>query len=113
MAADNIINHAAVHEGSAPGANTDILSSDITPNYGVSCLRITTQVTTASVMNIMVKKTGNTTQTCALNNNIALLAGALNAFTFGCVSGQDYNFQVETDGQIDILQVDEILGGVI
>ena len=108
MAADNIINHAAVHEGSAPGANTDILSSDITPNYGVSCLRITTQVTTASVMNVMVKKTGNTTQTCALNNNIAL-----NAFTFGCVSGQDYNFQVETDGQIDILQVDEVLGGVI
>ena len=113
MAADNIINHAAIHEGSAPGANTDILGSDITPSYGVSCFRVTVQVTTASVLNVMIKKTGDTTQTCALNNNIAILAGTLNTFVFGCVSGQTYNFQVETDGQIDVLQMDEILGGVI
>ena len=113
MAADNIISHAAIHEGSAPGANTDILGSDITPNYGVSCFRITVQVTAASILNVMVKKTGNTTQTCALNNNIPILAGTINTFTFGCVAGQDYNFLVETDGQIDILQVDEVLGGVI
>jgi hypothetical protein len=113
MAADNIISHAAIHEGSAPGANTDILGSDVTPKFGVSCFRVTVQVTAASVLNVMVKKTGNTTQTCALNNNIALVAGSLNTFSFGCVSGQTYNFQVEVNGQIDVLQLDEILGGVI
>ena len=107
-----VINRAAIHEGSAPGANTDIISSDITPAQAAA-FRITVQLTTASVLNAMIKKTGNTTQTCALNNNIALLGGSLNTFTFGVVPGQDYNFQVETDGQIDILQVDEIQGGVI
>ena len=110
--ATGVINRASIHEGSAPGANTDILGTDITPE-NAAAFRITTQVTAASVMNVMVKKSGNTTQTCALNNNIALLAGSLYTFSFGVVPSQTYNFQVETDGQIDILQVDEILGGVI
>jgi hypothetical protein len=110
--ATGIINRVAIHEGSAPGANTDILASALTPSKAAA-YRFTIQLTVSSIFNVMIGKTGNTTQTCALNDNGALTAGALYTFTMGVDSDQTYNFQVETDGQIDILQVDEVTGGVI
>lgn len=110
--ATGVINRVAIHEGSAPGANSDILASALVPSKAAA-YRITVQLSVGSIFNVMVGKTGNTTQTCALNSNTALTAGATYTFSMGVDSDQTYNFQVETDGQIDLLQVDEVTGGVI
>ena len=107
-----VINRVAIHEGSAPGANSDILASALVPSKAAA-YRITVQLAVGSIFNVMVGKTGNTTIACALNSNTALTAGATYTFSMGVDSDQTYNFQVETDGQIDLLQVDEVTGGVI
>lgn len=102
------------HEGfniAAPGANANILSSSITPNYGCA-LRVTVCLATTSVFNVTMTQ-GSTTFTCGLNSSVALVSGDLYTFSFGGNTDTAYNFQVETDGIIRILQVDEVSSGVI
>lgn len=96
---------------SAPGANTNILSTGITPQYGAA-FRITVALTAASVFNVEAVSSG-TTHVWGLNSSVALNAADLFTFTFGVNPDVVYNFQVETNGVIEFLQVDEISGGVI
>jgi len=96
---------------SAPGANTDILATALTPRYGAA-FRVTVVLATASVFNATVTKSG-TTFTCGLNQSVALNAGDLYTFTFGVSKSNAYNFRVETNGVINVLQVDEVDTGVI
>lgn len=118
---------ATVWRGSAPGANTDILASDFKVGYTASAIRITVQLATSSVLNLMVSD-GTNTEALALNGNTALTAAALHTFVVGArrtdtgvgrvdKSSSDtelsYNFQVETDSVITYLVVDEIQGAVV
>jgi hypothetical protein len=95
----------------APGANSDILTTSLTPIYGAA-FRITVCLATASVFNVTITRSG-TTYTAGLNSSVALNAGDLYTFVFGVSTSNAYNFQVETNGVIRILQVDEVSSGVI
>lgn len=96
---------------SAPGANTNILSTSLTPAYG-GAFRVTVCLATSSVFNVTITRSG-TTKTCGLNASTALNAGDLYTFSFGVSTGNTYNFQVETNSIINILQIDEVSSGVI
>lgn len=88
---------------SAPGANTNILSTGLTPAYS-GTLHISVCLATASVLNI-TESDGTTTFTIGLNASVALNAGDGYTFSWGCIRNRTYNFQVETDGVIRKLQV--------
>lgn len=114
--AETIIGHKRGYNISAPGANTNIFSTGITPVYPVGALRVTVCLATASVFNLRVINTpagGSTAFTIGLNASSALNAGDLYTFTFGCNNDLTYNFQVETDGIINVLQVEEIPVGAL
>ena len=109
-----LITHAAAFNVSAPGVNTDILSSDVTVKEGCA-LKVTVALTTGSVFNVVCSD-GTTEHTWGLNASTALNAGDLYTFTFGMApfetnSASDnallVNFQVETDGVIELLIVQE------
>ena len=96
---------------SAPGANTDILSTAITPvTYGA--FRITVTLATASVFNYTETRSG-TTFTHGINSSVALNSGDAYIFNVDVSSLSAYNFQVETNGVIRQLKVSEIPSAVI
>ena len=106
---------------SAPGANTDIISGGIKFSPQAAVCRVTVALTTSSVFNVECTD-GSTTHVWGLNESGALNAGDLYTFTFavranatGLDGGSDltYNFQVETDGVIECLFVEEVVGPVI
>lgn len=105
---------AFVYEGSAPGANTNILASNITPTTPskATAYRITVVLETASVFNVRVTD-GTTANTWGLNASAALTASDLYTFTIGVHPTLQYNFQVETDGVIGLLLVEEVDGGAL
>ena len=119
---------ATVWRGSAPGANTNILTDNFKVGFTASAIRISVQLAASSVLNLMASD-GTNTEALALNDNAALTAGALHTFTVGArrtttgLSKQEhletpgtelsYNFQVETDGVITYLVVDEVQGAVL
>ena len=94
----------------APGANTNILTTSLTPRMD-GVMRLTIVLATASVFNVTITN-GSTTYTCGLNASTSLNAGDLYFFSFGVSSLNTYNFQVETNGVINILQVEECYMGV-
>lgn len=94
----------------APGPNTNILTTAITPRMD-GVMRLTIVLATASVFNVTITNSG-TTFTCGLNSSTSLNAGDLYFFSFGMNSANTYNFQVETNGIINILQVEECYVGV-
>lgn len=104
---------------SAPGVNTNILATGLTPIYpksiGVgneaSVFRVTVVLATGSVFNYTVTN-GTTAFTVGLNASAALNAGDEYVFDIPVHSTYTYNFQVETDGVIRILWVQEIVGNV-
>lgn len=103
----------------APGANTNMLSSNVTiETPGSAALRVTVSLTTASVFNLRVTD-GTTAYDIGLNGSVALTAGDLYSFTFSALKANsagvalEYNFRVETDGVVRFLCVEEITGGVI
>lgn len=118
---------ATVWRGSAPGADMNILASNIKVGHTASAMRITVQLATSSVFNVMVTD-GTNTEALAMNDNAALTAAATYTFTIGArrtITGAakvdatssdtelSYNFQVETDSVITYLVVDEVQGAVV
>lgn len=103
---------ATVFNQAAPGADTNILSTALTPYETASTMRVTVVLAATSVLNYTVTS-GATTFTCGLNGSVALNSGDVYSFTFACRSAYTYNFQVETDGVIRQLLVEEIVGGVV
>ena len=91
---------------SAPGANTNILSTSLTPSMG-GYFQIFVVLATTSVFNMTVTRSG-TTYTVGLNKSTALVSGDGYTFTVPVSTGNAYNFQVETDSIIRILQVNEV-----
>lgn len=100
----------------APGANTNIITTSITPTVGCA-LRFTISVATASVFNITYLKTGGTEREGGLQLSAALQAGDFYTFEIGACpetipnSGSrvsvSYNCRVETDGIIRYLLIEE------
>ena len=105
------IPRADIFNQAAPGADTNILTTAITPQY-FGALRITIVLATASVVNYTEARSG-TTFTCGLNSSVALNAGDAYTFVFDCSPSSTYNFQVETNGIIRLLKVSEIPAAVI
>ena len=107
------------YAGTAPGANTNIFTTGLKVSEGCAALRVTVCLTTASVFNIYTDSDGGTDYTCGLNSSSALQAGDVYTFTFGALAYDaagnrlSYNFQVETDGVIRFLIVDEVIGAVV
>ena len=99
------------HAIAAPGANTSIFTA-VTPHDTASALRITVALAVSSVLNVYATD-GTTAYTWGLNQSVALNAGDLYTFSFGCSSSLTYTLRVETDGIIQTLLVDEIRGGVL
>ena len=97
-----------VFNGSAPGTNTDIFSSDITPKQGAVRARVTVALTTSSVVNVTATD-GTTTHAWGLNASAALNAADIYEFEFGTAPALAYNVQVETDGVIEQLLWDDIV----
>ena len=95
----------------APGENANILEESISLTAS-GALRVTVSLTTESVFNVIVSRSG-TSFTIGLNASAALNAGDLYTFTFGASKNNTYNFQLETDSVIRVLQVEEVLNGVI
>jgi len=94
----------------APGANTNILSTSITPRAD-GVMRLTIVLAVSSVFNVTITN-GGTTFTCGLNSSTTLNSGDLYFFSFGMNSSNTYNYQVETNGVIRVLQVEECYVGV-
>jgi len=97
-----------VFNGAAPGTDTDIFSSDITPAKGSVRSRITIALTTSSVVNLSATD-GSTTHTWGLNASAALQAADLYSFEFGTDPALAYNVQIETDGIVEQLLWDDLL----
>lgn len=91
---------------SAPGANTDILATALTPSMG-GYFQVFVVVATGSVFNMTETRSG-TTFTVGLNKSTALVAGDGYTFSFPVSSSSTYNFQVETNSIIRILRVMEV-----
>jgi hypothetical protein len=87
----------------APGANTNILATGITPKKS-GTMRVTVNLATGSVFNVQLNQ-GATNILGSLGSG-ALAAGAMNSFAFGCNPNTTYNFQVATNGIINYLQVE-------
>lgn len=110
---------AVVYNLAAPGAATDILSADLTPNHEGCSFRVVVALETASVFNhVIVDSAGSpVTKTLALNSGVALLANTVYEFwcsapktpLTGTATGPlKHNWQVATNGVIALLVVDEV-----
>lgn len=106
---------------SAPGADTAIISGGLTFSESAAACRVTVALTTSSVFNVTCTD-GSTTHKWGLNASAALNAADLYTFTFAVAASDDgtsggtaltWNFEVESDGVIEYLAVDEVKGGVL
>lgn len=90
----------------APGANTGIMSSSLTPKMA-GVFRVTIALATASVFNYTETSAG-VTNTYGLNLSVPLPADDAHVFEFDVHPSYTYNFQVETDGIIQQIKVSEV-----
>ena len=103
-----LIRRATVFNGSAPGVDTDILASAISPSKGCVSARICVALTTSS--NVVVTATdGSTTHKWDINFGAALAAATDYLFVIGTNPALSYNVQVAVDGVIEQLLWDDMV----
>lgn len=98
-----------IHDGSAPGADTNILSTHVTPRLVRSFFEITVAAENNTVFKV-VKKRGADEIILPLfkeNSGGTIKAGALYTASVGCSDLDSYNFRFGTDGKVLVLIVDE------
>lgn len=100
----------ADEEGVEPGANTDILSSDITPSFNPSLLRIMVALDAAAKFSAVVT-VSETEYSVAFNSGADLEAGCLYMFDLLVHSGDTVNFQIDSAETVSLLRVQEIVAG--
>jgi hypothetical protein len=93
----------------APGADTDIISGDLTPRSQTLKVRVLVVLAVASVFKIILTQ-GVTSYTAKLGQGAPLLADCAYTFDFEIDSATSYNFQVATNGAVNYLNVKEIVG---
>lgn len=106
---------------SAPGANTGIITNGVKFTESAGVCRVAVALTTSSVFNVTCYD-GTTTHKWGMQQSAPLNAGDMYVFYFpvaaydtGLNTGNalTYNFEVETDGVIEHLIVDEVIGAVV
>lgn len=110
--AERIIRAFEGYNIAAPGVSTNIITTSITPARGVYALRVTVALTVSSVFNVAATD-GTTAHAWGLNASAALNAADLYSFEFSVHADPDsssvtYNFQVESDGVVECLLVDQL-----
>ena len=105
--AEKIISRKEFYDLAAPGANTDIFTA-VTPKDGVYAWRVTVALTTSSVFNVSATD-GTTPHIWGLNASAALNAADLYSFEHSVSPGVSYSYQIETDGVVEYLAVDELV----
>jgi len=104
----------------APGANTGV-TGGITFGPKASACRVTVALTTSSVLNLTCTD-GSTTHKWGLKESGALNAADIYTFTFAVRktadglkggTGLTYDLEVETDGVIEVLMIEEVQGAAI
>lgn len=105
--------YRAYNQG-APGANTAIVSGGFTVSDKCAKIRVTVALTTESVLNLTATD-GSTAHKWGLNASTALTAGNIFTFEHAVIDSDGtntitYNLEVETDGVVEMLVVDEIQG---
>lgn len=91
----------------APGANTNAFTAVEWPSDRIC--RATIQLTTESVVNLAVTR-GGTAKLLGLNAHVAVPVDGVHAFNVpGLAKGDMVSVQVETDGGIDMVALDEVL----
>lgn len=114
MSAAGPIQRYAAHAQTAPGANTDIMSADLSVLPGMAHVRVTVSLATGSVFNMTITD-GTTEYALHLNSGTALTASCLYSFdvplstkSSAGTKTYSYNFQVATDGIIQHIEVWEL-----
>jgi len=105
--AEKIISRKEFYDLAAPGANTDIFTA-VTPKDGVYAWRVTVALTTSSVFNVSATD-GTTPHAWGLDASGALNAADLYSFEHSVSPGVSYSYQIETDGVVEYLAVDELV----
>lgn len=109
-----LVTRAAIFNLAAPGANTDILGTAITPTVDCEFV-ITASLSTGSKVDVTITD-GTDTHVITLNGNTALTANVMTRMTFPAValernSGNgntlQYNFQLQTDSVVEYFVVQE------
>lgn len=102
------IRRATIFNGAAPGADTDILSADITPKQGCVLARIGVAFGHSAKLNLMGTD-GTTTYAWALNGGSNLAADTIYKFEFATDPALSYNLQISHDGVVEQLLWDDLL----
>ena len=90
-----------------PGANTGI-TGGVQAILGRGAMRIWISVETASVVNVTITDLTPTTKTIGLNMSVALQASDLYVFDTPSFANFTYDVEVETNGVIALLKMEEI-----
>ncbi|MCI4411765.1 MAG: hypothetical protein JHC38_08865 [Thiotrichales bacterium] len=88
-------------------ANTNILSSSLSPTYSPTTFRIYATFNTAGTLNV-VRTKGSTSVTEQLNNGISLNANAVYIFDILVESGETINLQYSANATALVLKIIEI-----
>ena len=105
--AEQIIGRKELYTVPAPGADTDIFTK-ISPKDGVYAWRVTVALTVSSVFNVSATD-GTTAHIWGLNASAALNAADVYTFEHAVDPDVSYSYQVETDGIVEMLTVDELV----
>jgi hypothetical protein len=109
---------AAVYAGAAPGANTDIFTA-VKFSPDATCARLTIALTTGSKVDVRVTN-GTTAYSQHLFANADCTAGCVYTCAFGVrrfanngTTLLTYSIRLQTDGIIQTLNLEEVIGPVI
>ena len=106
---ERIIRRASLYNLAAPGSNTNIFTA-IGPKAGSYNWRVCVALTTSSVFNISATN-GTTGHIFGLNASAALNAADIYCFEHAVDQANTYSYQIETDGIVEMLTVDELVSG--
>lgn len=96
-----------LYDTSAQTANSDLFSTDMTPNLSASTYRITIALKSASVVNVK-EDDGNSVVNYDLNSGATIDADEVHVFDVPVRDTSSYNIQLESSVGIKVLQVDEV-----
>ena len=102
---------AVALETTAATADTDILLTDYTPANTPCVIRTSIVLETAGIFSAMIT-TGGTQRQAKLNSASALSAGCLYTFDIPLHAGDSLNYQTDATGNILLLRVVELIGGI-
>lgn len=99
---------ASLYSTGSKSADTNLLTTNVTPSQSPVDLRLTVQVDTGSVVNATVWN-GSAKESLTLHDGTALDAGELYVLPIpGAQESLEYNVELGTGASVDYLVVDEL-----